>query len=224
MSTDLTPGTGDPAASGDLVVVNYIGVTTKDDKTFDESYSKGQPLPVTLGQGSVIKGWDQGLVGVTAGMRRQLDIPSDLAYGAAGSGSIGPNEALTFVIDVLAVVKGTISAVTDLPSPCAATDVVVGTGALVAEGQSISISEVVYNGDTGVKLASTWDNGSAATGTYTKGKLLPGVYSGMAGMQVGGTRRIVVRAGAAIGPANATQASLAVDTVLVFVVGLVSAT
>ncbi len=223
MSTDLKPGTGEQAANGDMVVVNYIGVTMKDGKTFDESYSKGQPIPVTLGEGSVIKGWDQGLIGATAGMRRQLDVPSDLAYGAAGKAPIGPNEPLSFVIDVVAVVKGKIAPVTTLASDCVATDVVAGTGAALKEGQSISLSEVVYNGSTGAKIASTWDNGSAATGTYSKGKLLPGVYSGMTGMQVGGTRQIVVRAGAAIGPSNATQASLAVDTILVFYVGLVSA-
>ena len=60
---------------------------------------------VVLGQGGVIAGWDEGLVGVQAGARVRLDIPSDLAYGAEARGDIiGENEALTFVIDVRAVI------------------------------------------------------------------------------------------------------------------------
>ena len=223
VTTDLKPGSGDPAAAGDTVVINYVGVTSKDGKTFDESYSKGKPFPVVLGQGSVIKGWDQGLIGATTGMRRQLDIPADLAYGTAGQGSIGPNEALSFVIDVVAVVKASIAPVTDKPATFVTKDIVVGTGATLKEGQSITINEVVYRGDTGAQLASTWQNGSAATGTYSKDKLLPGVYEGVAGMQVGGTRQITVQAGQALGDANVTQASLAIDTTLVFIVDLVAA-
>ena len=82
-----------------------------DGTEFDNSYDKGQPLPVKLGAGSVIKGWDQGLVGAQAGERLQLDIPADLAYGDNPSGEIiQPGDALSFVIDVLAVVPATTAA------------------------------------------------------------------------------------------------------------------
>jgi len=102
--TVLEPGEGPEAQAGDTVVVNYLGVLSKDGTEFDNSYDRGQPFPVVLGTGSVIRGWDEGLVGVQAGARVQLDIPADLAYGDTGSGEvIQPGDALTFVIDVVSV-------------------------------------------------------------------------------------------------------------------------
>lgn len=102
--TTLTEGDGPAAQLGDTVQVHYVGVLSEDGTEFDNSYDRGATFPVTLGAGGVIDGWEQGLVGVQAGERRQLDIPADLAYGEAGSGGvIPPGAALTFVIDVLAV-------------------------------------------------------------------------------------------------------------------------
>ena len=90
------------------MVLNYIGVRSADGVEFDNSYDRGQPLSVLLGAGKVIQGWEQGLVGVQAGMRRQMDIPADLAYGKSGSGTvIRPGDALSFVVDVLAVLPST---------------------------------------------------------------------------------------------------------------------
>ena len=100
---DLVEGEGPAAANGDTVLVHYVGVRSEDGVEFDNSYDRGSPFPVTLGTGSVIAGWDQGLVGVKAGGQRQLDIPADLAYGDADRGTIRPGDALTFVIDVVSV-------------------------------------------------------------------------------------------------------------------------
>jgi peptidylprolyl isomerase len=102
--TELRAGTGPKAKAGDTVDVHYMGVLSKNGTQFDNSYDRKQSFKLVLGAGNVIKGWDQGLVGVQAGGRYQLDIPADLAYGATGQGSIGPNEALTFVVDVMAVI------------------------------------------------------------------------------------------------------------------------
>jgi peptidylprolyl isomerase len=102
--TELRAGTGPKAKAGDTVDVHYMGVLSKNGTQFDNSYDRKQSFKLVLGAGNVIKGWDQGLVGVQAGGRYQLDIPADLAYGATGNGSIGPNEALTFVVDVMAVI------------------------------------------------------------------------------------------------------------------------
>jgi peptidylprolyl isomerase/peptidyl-prolyl cis-trans isomerase B (cyclophilin B) len=102
--TDLIEGTGEPAKAGDTVTVNYVGVRSEDGTEFDNSYDRGQPFPVTLGQGGVIQGWDEGLIGVKAGGRRQLDIPAAMAYGDAGAGDIiKPGDALSFVIDVVSI-------------------------------------------------------------------------------------------------------------------------
>ncbi len=101
--TTLVEGAGVGAKAGDSITVNYVGVLSADGTEFDNSYDRGQPFTFTLGTGSVIKGWDQGLIGAKAGSRMQLDIPSSLAYGSTGSGGIKPNAALTFVIDVLGI-------------------------------------------------------------------------------------------------------------------------
>jgi cyclophilin family peptidyl-prolyl cis-trans isomerase/FKBP-type peptidyl-prolyl cis-trans isomerase len=102
--TDLVEGTGEPAKDGDTVTVNYVGVRSADGTEFDNSYDRGSPFPVTLGSNSVIPGWEQGLIGVKEGGRRQLDIPADLAYGDSGAGDvIQPGDALSFVIDVVSI-------------------------------------------------------------------------------------------------------------------------
>jgi peptidylprolyl isomerase len=100
--TTLIKGKGAAVQSGQTITVNYVGVTFKDGKEFDASWNRGQTFDFPLGQGQVIKGWDQGLVGVTVGSRVQLDIPADLAYGENPSGG-QPGGALRFVVDVLAV-------------------------------------------------------------------------------------------------------------------------
>jgi cyclophilin family peptidyl-prolyl cis-trans isomerase/FKBP-type peptidyl-prolyl cis-trans isomerase len=105
--TDLVTGTGEAAEVGDTVTVHYVGVRSEDGAEFDNSYDRGEPFPVTLGLNSVIQGWELGLIGVQAGGRRQLDIPSSLAYGDQSGGVIQAGDALTFVIDVIAVDKPT---------------------------------------------------------------------------------------------------------------------
>ena len=137
--TDLTEGTGPAAANGDTVVVNYVGVRSEDGTEFDNSYDRGTPFPVTLGVGQVIKGWDQGLVGIKQGGRRQLDIPADLAYGDTPPGTdvIKAGDALSFVIDVVTIIPKSDPAnapvITVPPTPNATeqtfTDLIVGTGA-----------------------------------------------------------------------------------------------
>ncbi|MDW3215936.1 MAG: FKBP-type peptidyl-prolyl cis-trans isomerase [Ilumatobacteraceae bacterium] len=102
--TVLSPGEGPAAEAGDTVLVDYVGVRTEDGTEFDNSYDRGQQFPVTLGQGGVIQGWDEGLVGAQAGSQIQLDIPAELAYGDNPPGDpIQPGDALTFVIDVRSV-------------------------------------------------------------------------------------------------------------------------
>jgi len=101
---DLIVGTGAGAAAGKKVSVQYVGVSYSTGKQFDASWDRGQPFSFTLGEGDVIKGWDQGVPGMKVGGRRQLVIPPDLAYGPAGAPpDIGPNETLVFVVDLLSV-------------------------------------------------------------------------------------------------------------------------
>lgn len=101
---EIEEGTGPEAKTGDKVTVQYVGVGYDSEEEFDSSWSRNEPFPFTLGAGEVIKGWDQGVVGMKVGGRRELLIPGSLAYGPEGRPpTIGPNETLIFVIDLLAV-------------------------------------------------------------------------------------------------------------------------
>ena len=102
---DLIVGTGDFAIPGKVVTVQYVGVHFSNGKEFDSSWKTGHPFSFTLGNDDVISGWDEGVVGMRVGGRRELVIPPDLGYGAGGdsSGVIGPNETLVFVVDLISV-------------------------------------------------------------------------------------------------------------------------
>ena len=98
---DLIEGEGAATEAGQTLTVNYVGVSYSNGKEFDTSFGK-EPFQFTLGEGGVIPGWDQGLEGMKVGGRRELTIPSDLAYGPQGQPpDIKPNEPLVFVIDLL---------------------------------------------------------------------------------------------------------------------------
>jgi peptidylprolyl isomerase len=101
---EIWEGDGPVAKAGDTVSVHYVGVAFSTGEEFDASWNRGTPLQFKLGVGQVIAGWDQGVQGMKVGGRRQLTIPSHLAYGDRGAGgSIKPGETLIFVCDLVAV-------------------------------------------------------------------------------------------------------------------------
>ncbi|HEY4616418.1 MAG TPA: FKBP-type peptidyl-prolyl cis-trans isomerase [Citricoccus sp.] len=101
---DLVEGSGPAVKAGDQVECHYVGVAWSTGAEFDASWNRGQPLPFTVGVGQVIKGWDDGLLGMKPGGRRRLEIPPHLAYGDRGAGAeIGPGETLIFVVDLMDV-------------------------------------------------------------------------------------------------------------------------
>ncbi|MFT5516485.1 MAG: FKBP-type peptidyl-prolyl cis-trans isomerase [Rhodothermales bacterium] len=99
---DVVEGTGLVADNGKLVAVGYTG-TFVDGQVFDSSELSGQPIVFTLGVGTVIAGWDQGLVGMREGGIRNLIIPPHLAYGAAGRSSIPAYSTLKFRVEMVKV-------------------------------------------------------------------------------------------------------------------------
>ncbi len=102
VTKEVITGTGTEAKSGSAVAVNYVGALYKTGKVFDASWKRNEPFPFTLGKGQVIPGWEQGVVGMKVGGRRELIIPPALGYGAKGSPpSIPPNETLIFIVDLL---------------------------------------------------------------------------------------------------------------------------
>lgn len=100
---DLVVGNGDSAAAGQRVSVHYTGWTT-DGKKFDSSKDRGQPFMFSLGEGEVIRGWDEGVAGMKVGGKRKLTIPPELGYGSRGAGKvIPPNATLLFEVELLGV-------------------------------------------------------------------------------------------------------------------------
>ncbi len=98
---ELVVGTGDIAGAGQRVTVHYTGWLT-DGTKFDSSKDRNDPFAFGLGQGQVIRGWDEGVQGMKIGGRRKLTIPSDLGYGARGAGGvIPPNATLVFEVELL---------------------------------------------------------------------------------------------------------------------------
>ncbi|KAF8502159.1 hypothetical protein F5888DRAFT_1669662 [Russula emetica] len=96
------------AQKGDPIKVHYTGTLFSNGKGFDSSHDRGQPLPLTLGVGQVIRGWDEGLIGMCVGEKRTLTIPSDMAYGPRGFGTvIPPNSALVFDVELVGLTSKT---------------------------------------------------------------------------------------------------------------------
>jgi peptidylprolyl isomerase len=107
-TTTLIEGTGPATVNGETLVVNYVGVNYATGAEFDSSWSRSQTFSFQLGAGNVIKGWDDGLLGVKIGSRVQVDIPANLAYPSTTSGPT--SGALRFVVDVISATPGTLAA------------------------------------------------------------------------------------------------------------------
>ena len=97
---DVTVGHGPAAANGDVLTVLYKGMLTNGKEFDSNTDGKKPPFALRLGEGHVIKGWEQGLVGIKEGGKRHLVIPPDLAYGDRAPGDIPPGSTLVFVVEL----------------------------------------------------------------------------------------------------------------------------
>ena len=228
--TDITEGEGEAAIEGSTVYVYYVGVLSENGKRFDGNFGS-DPYAVTLGVGAVIDGWDQGLIGIKAGGRRQLDIPADLAYGSAGSGdAIPPDSAISFVVDVVAIVPPIDPA--DAPEitiegaenveVLVSEDLVDGKGDEAKAGSNVLVHIIAFNGATGEELASTWGDPSPVALLLAEGGSLPGLVEGIPGMKVGGRRQLTIPFADAFGAEGNSSMKLPASTDLIVVIDLLS--
>lgn len=181
---DETPGTGPAAKKGDTVLVSYIGTFT-DGRVFDSNMEKDysttpgkEPYPVTIGMGSVIRGWDEGLVGTKEGMVRKLEIPYEMAYGAEGQGeNIPPKADLMFTVKIEKLYQQ------GLQPEVVWKDLKIGTGPKVTKDSTVVIT---YKGTT--MSGKVFDKREELSVKVSQ--LIPGMNECVIGMQAGGRRTV----------------------------------
>ena len=226
---DLVVGSGSPVGVGDFLIMDYVGVSYSTGLQFDASWDRGSPFPFELGAGRVIQGWDQGIVGMSVGGRRSLTIPPELAYGenGSGSGSIGPNETLVFIVDLIASVpanleKPTQELTSESTTELETNDISEGSGAIVQPGNVVYIHYVGVSASTGEQFDSSWDRGRSEFIGYISGtgNVIQGLDEGLLGMQVGGRRTVVIPPDLAYGENGAGDGLIAPNETLIFTVDL----
>ena len=192
---DLKTGEGTEAKKGSAIKAHYTGMLQKNGKKFDSSVDRGTPLEIDIGVGQVIKGWDEGIVGMKVGGKRKLFIPYDLAYGENGRPPAIPRKAdLVFEVELVDVA-------TEITAPEGAkktaggvlyTDTTEGTGTEATAGKKV---EVHYTGKlqkNGKKFDSSVDRGETFTFTLGQKEVIQGWDEGVAGMKEGGKRKLFI--------------------------------
>lgn len=129
--TDIVLGTGAAAENGDRVEVHYTG-TLKDGTKFDSSFERNQSFTFVLGAGTVIRGWDLGVLGMKVGGKRKLVIPPELGYGANQVGIISSNSTLLFEVELLGI-EGKESAIMKKEDE-------------TVEGDDVSVETILFSG------------------------------------------------------------------------------
>lgn len=201
---DFVVGTGASPSPGDTVVVEYAGFL-ENGSLFDASMRRPDPFAFQIGQGEVIKGWDEGVLDMKVGGKRQLRIPYELAYGEAGRPPVIPPQA-TLIFDVeLVDVKPT-----PKPAEVAESDFVttesglkyhdfeVGTGKAPEPGDLVRVHYTGWLTD-GRMFDSSVQRGRPIEFPVGRGRVIRGWDEGIASMRVGGKRQLVIPAELAYG-------------------------
>ncbi len=198
---DAAPGEGPSPQAGDNVTMEYTG-WLEDGTMFDSSFKRPTGFSFPLGQGRVIKGWDEGVATMKKGMKRQLIIPGPLAYGERGRpGRIPPNATLIFDVELVDFVTPpkapekpqeiADSAFTTTESGLKYHDFEVGTGASPTEGKKVQVHYTGWLTD-GTQFDSSIPRGEPIAFPLGQGRVIKGWDEGIASMKVGGKRQLVI--------------------------------
>lgn len=217
---DFVIGEGPEAVKGGEVEVHYTGYLT-DGTVFDTSLKRPRAFTFELGAGRVIKGWDEGVAGMKVGGKRKLVIPAKMGYGERRAGKIPPNSTLVFTIELLSFTppppppqpltafEGKPVATKKLDKGLVAMDYKLGDGAEARTGDTVSVH---YRGTLkdGTEFDSSLSRPRPLVFPLGQGRVIKGWDVGIAGMKVGGLRKLIIPAELAYGdrargkiPANA---------------------
>lgn len=223
---DLLVGEGEQPSAGGVVTLHYTG-WLEDGTKFDSSIDRDEPITFVLGQGQVIDGWDEGISTMQVGGQRQLIIPASLAYGEAGySGVIPPNATLTFDVELISYYAPAPAAppeiddanLTTTASGLQYSDLQVGEGEMPQLGQTVVVHYTGWLTDT-TKFDSSLDRGRTFEFPLGQGSVIAGWDEGVATMQVGGQRLLVIPSDLAYGDQG--QGAIPGGATLIFLVELI---
>lgn len=243
---DNLVGSGEPVPEGGSVTIHYVGVGQQTGQEFDSSWERGEPT--TLALSILIEGWKQGIPGMKVGGRRTLVIPADLAYGDdPQTDKIKAGETLVFVIDLVSFTRPTAPCPGSTPGPTSAggddvlgevtargkptptipderatelcyIDEVVGTGAEVPPGATVTIHYVGVGQETKQEFDASWGSEPA---TFPLSGLIQGWQQGIPGMKVGGRRTLIIPGELGYG-ANPGSGSILPNETLIFTIDLIA--
>lgn len=224
---DIEEGSGDIPVDGQDVVVNYTAWVQDGLGFIASSDAQGEPLTFTLGsEQGVFPGWDEGVSTMMPGGKRQLIIPAELGLGEAGGGRIPPNATLIMeveLVEVMPLVLPTEVSEDDLTTTDSGLmyfDLVEGDGATPEVGQLVTVDYTGWTQDGLLKFDSSLDRGVPFTFPLGEGAVIEGWDEGLATMQVGGKRQLVIPAELAYGDTG--NGSIPPGAVLIFEVELLN--
>lgn len=229
---DLSEGIGRPREGG-AMTVQYVGYDYETGKKLVSSWDEGKPLTFTRGKGEVIQGWEEALVGMEGGDRREVVVPPDLAKGSKPPG-IPPGKTVVFVVEpvplksgwkpLTAKSMGKTKPKVEVPkeSPpktlVRKKDLEEGKGPTAEWGEEVTVDYVGVLYKNGRQFESSWDHGESLTYQLGSSTAIPGWEQGLAGMKVGGRRELIMPSVLGYGPQGA--ASIPPNSPLVYVIDL----